>query len=98
LAWQTTNATDISIDGIGAIQANGSQSVSPATSMTYRLIAKGAGRDAGSDDAADGDGLHRLRRRPRKSRMKTCSTRTSTTYTSTSTSLTFAQTSRQFYN
>jgi peptidoglycan-associated lipoprotein len=43
LTWQTTNATDISIDGIGAVQANGSQSVSPATSTTYHLTAKGAG-------------------------------------------------------
>ncbi|HTW32791.1 MAG TPA: peptidoglycan-associated lipoprotein Pal [Candidatus Sulfotelmatobacter sp.] len=43
LTWQTSNATDVSIDGIGAVQANGSQSVSPADSTTYHLIAKGAG-------------------------------------------------------
>ena len=30
LTWQTTNATDISVDGIGAVQANGSQKVTPA--------------------------------------------------------------------
>ena len=43
LTWQTSNATDVSIDGIGAVQANGSQSVSPADSTTYHLVAKGAG-------------------------------------------------------
>jgi len=43
LTWQTTNATDVSIDGIGAVQANGSQSVSPTESTTYHLVAKGSG-------------------------------------------------------
>lgn len=43
LTWQTTNATDVSIDGIGAVQANGSQQVTPADSTTYHLVAKGAG-------------------------------------------------------
>ena len=43
LTWQTTNATDVSIDGIGAVQANGSQTVSPSDSTTYHLVAKGAG-------------------------------------------------------
>ena len=43
LTWQTTNATDVSIEGIGAVQANGSQQVSPTESTTYTLTAKGAG-------------------------------------------------------
>ena len=43
LSWQTSNATDVSIDGIGAVQPNGSQSVSPTDSTTYHLVAKGAG-------------------------------------------------------
>ncbi|HLV87333.1 MAG TPA: peptidoglycan-associated lipoprotein Pal [Candidatus Sulfotelmatobacter sp.] len=43
LTWQTSNATDVSIDGIGAVQANGSQTVSPSDSTTYHLVAKGAG-------------------------------------------------------
>ncbi len=43
LTWQTTNATDVSIDGIGAVQANGSQSVTPSDSTTYHLVAKGTG-------------------------------------------------------
>src|SRR3984957_2734607 len=43
LTWQTSNATDVSIDGIGAVQGNGSQSVSPSASTTYHLVAKGSG-------------------------------------------------------
>lgn len=43
LTWQTTNATDVSIDGIGAVQPNGTQQVSPTDSTTYTLTAKGAG-------------------------------------------------------
>ncbi len=43
LTWQTSNATDISVDGIGAVQPNGTQQVSPAESTTYTLTAKGAG-------------------------------------------------------
>ena len=43
LTWQTTNATDVTLEGIGAVQANGSQQVTPTQSTTYRLIAKGAG-------------------------------------------------------
>jgi len=48
LTWQTGNATDVSIDGIGAVQPNGSQSVSPSDSTTYHLVAKGPG---GSQEA-----------------------------------------------
>jgi peptidoglycan-associated lipoprotein len=48
LTWQTTNATDVTIDGIGAVQPNGSQNVSPTDSITYHLTAKGAG---GTQDA-----------------------------------------------
>jgi len=43
LTRQTSDATDVSIDGIGAVQPNGSQSVSPTESTTYHLTAKGAG-------------------------------------------------------
>ncbi|MGA8761998.1 MAG: peptidoglycan-associated lipoprotein Pal [Candidatus Sulfotelmatobacter sp.] len=43
LSWQTSNATDVSIDGVGAVQASGSQQVSPTDSTTYHLTAKGAG-------------------------------------------------------
>src|SRR5208282_6545222 len=48
LTWQTTNATDVSIDGIGPVDTSGSRQVTPAESTTYHLIAKGAG---GTQDA-----------------------------------------------
>jgi peptidoglycan-associated lipoprotein len=43
LTWQTTNATDVSIDNLGAVQPNGSQQVTPSDSTTYHLTAKGPG-------------------------------------------------------
>jgi peptidoglycan-associated lipoprotein len=43
LTWQTSNASDVSIDGIGAVQPSGSQQVTPTDSTTYRLVAKGSG-------------------------------------------------------
>lgn len=43
LTWETSNATEVSIDGIGAVQASGSQQVTPTDSTTYHLTAKGAG-------------------------------------------------------
>jgi peptidoglycan-associated lipoprotein len=48
LTWQTTNASDISIEGLGTVSANGSRTLSPGRSETYTLVAKGPGgtRDA----------------------------------------------------
>jgi peptidoglycan-associated lipoprotein len=43
LTWQTSNATDVSIDGIGAVQPSGTQQVSPNDSTTYHLVAKSSG-------------------------------------------------------
>ena len=43
LTWRTENATDVSLEGMGTVEANGSRSATPAESTTYRLIAKGAG-------------------------------------------------------
>ncbi len=43
ITWKTTNATDVSIAQIGAVQTNGSQSVTPAESTTYHITAKGPG-------------------------------------------------------
>ena len=43
LSWHSENATEVNIDGIGKVDANGSQQVSPTASTTYRLIAKGPG-------------------------------------------------------
>jgi len=41
LSWRTENATDVNIEGLGAIEPNGSKSVTPSGSTTYRLTAKG---------------------------------------------------------
>lgn len=43
LTWETTNATEVTIETIGSVQPNGSQSVTPGDSTTYRLTAKGPG-------------------------------------------------------
>jgi peptidoglycan-associated lipoprotein len=48
LTWQTTNASDVSIDGIGPVDMSGSRQVTPTDSTTYHLIAKGSG---GTQDA-----------------------------------------------
>src|SRR5512146_5439 len=48
LTWQTSNATDVTIEGVGTVQPSGSQSVTPQDSTTYRLLAKGPG---GTQDA-----------------------------------------------
>jgi peptidoglycan-associated lipoprotein len=48
LTWQTTNATDVSIDGIGPVDLSGSRQVTPIESTTYHLVAKGSG---GTQDA-----------------------------------------------
>jgi len=48
LTWQTTNATDVSIDGVGPVETSGSRQVTPTDSTTYHLVAKGAG---GTQDA-----------------------------------------------
>jgi len=43
LTWQVSNATDVGIDGIGAVQPSGTQQVTPAATTTYTLTAKGSG-------------------------------------------------------
>ena len=49
LTWQTTNANNITIAGVGTVPASGSRSVDPNASTTYDLVAKGAG---GTQDAS----------------------------------------------
>lgn len=49
LTWQTQNASDITIQGLGTLPASGSQTVSPGSSTTYTLVAKGPG---GTQDAS----------------------------------------------
>jgi PKD repeat protein len=45
LKWQTQNATDVILEGVGSVGPNDSKTVSPAHTTTYTLIAKGAGRE-----------------------------------------------------
>jgi len=46
LSWSTQNATNVSIDALGDVSANGSRSVNPSDSTTYTLTAKGPGGTA----------------------------------------------------
>jgi peptidoglycan-associated lipoprotein len=48
LNWRTTDATTVSIDGIGPVNINGTQTVSPSNSTNFHLVAKG---DGGSTEA-----------------------------------------------
>jgi peptidoglycan-associated lipoprotein len=43
LTWQTSNANEIAIAGLGTLPASGSRSVVPSASTTYTLVAKGPG-------------------------------------------------------
>jgi peptidoglycan-associated lipoprotein len=46
LVWRTTDATDVSIDGIGAVKPNDQLMTAPAQTTTYHLVAKGDGGEA----------------------------------------------------
>lgn len=48
LTWKTTDATDVSIEGLGQVATSGTQTVKPTQTTTYHLIAHG---DGGSADA-----------------------------------------------
>jgi peptidoglycan-associated lipoprotein len=48
LNWRTSNANTVSIDGIGNVAANGTQTVSPSNSTNFHLVATNEG---GSTDA-----------------------------------------------
>jgi peptidoglycan-associated lipoprotein len=48
LTWHTTDANDVSIDGIGKVPSSGTQTVNPTSSTNYHLVARG---DGGSADA-----------------------------------------------
>jgi peptidoglycan-associated lipoprotein len=49
LSWQTTDATDINIEGVGNVAGSGVKTVTPERSTTYILIARGPG---GSTDSS----------------------------------------------
>jgi peptidoglycan-associated lipoprotein len=47
LTWNTTNATNVSLDpGIGSVEASGNRTVSPSSSATYKVTASGPGGTA----------------------------------------------------
>ena len=49
LSWRTTDASSVSIDGIGDVPSTGVKTVTPTESTTYHLVARGEG---GSADAS----------------------------------------------
>jgi peptidoglycan-associated lipoprotein len=49
LNWRTSDASSVSIDSLGTVNPNGTQTVSPATSTTFHIVAKG---DGGSTEAS----------------------------------------------
>jgi len=46
LNWRTTGATSVTIDGIGTVNLNGTQSVTPSNSTNFHLTATGPGGTA----------------------------------------------------
>jgi peptidoglycan-associated lipoprotein len=48
LNWRTTDASNVSIDGIGPVPTSGVKTVTPTTSTDYHLVARG---DGGTADA-----------------------------------------------
>ncbi len=48
LSWRTTDATNITIEGIGDVPSSGVKTVTPTASTNYHLVARG---DGGSADA-----------------------------------------------
>ena len=46
LTWRTSDATSVSIDGIGDVPTSGVKTVTPTTSTSYHLVAKGEGGTA----------------------------------------------------
>jgi peptidoglycan-associated lipoprotein len=46
LNWRTTDATSVTIDGIGPVAVNGTQTVTPSSSTNFHLVAKGDGGTA----------------------------------------------------
>ena len=46
LSWRTTDATSVSIEGVGDVPTTGVKTVTPAASTTYHLTARGEGGTA----------------------------------------------------
>ena len=54
LNWRTQNATTVTIDGIGPVNNNGTQTVSPSNSTNFHLTAKGDGGECSRDGTGSG--------------------------------------------
>jgi len=48
LTWRTTDATSVSIDGLGDVPTSGVKTVTPTASTSYHLVARGEGGTGGS--------------------------------------------------
>jgi peptidoglycan-associated lipoprotein len=46
LTWESQNATSVTLESVGTVDASGSRSVNPSESTSYRIIAKGPGGTA----------------------------------------------------
>ena len=46
LSWRTVDATSVTIDGIGEVPSSGVKTVMPTASISYHLVARGAGGTA----------------------------------------------------
>jgi peptidoglycan-associated lipoprotein len=46
LSWSSTDASSISIDGLGTVSSSGTKTVTPSASTTYHLVARGDGGSA----------------------------------------------------
>jgi peptidoglycan-associated lipoprotein len=46
LTWESQNATSVTIESIGSVDASGSRSVNPSESTSYHIVAKGPGGTA----------------------------------------------------
>lgn len=46
LSWKTTDASSVSIDGIGDVPTTGVKTVTPTSTTTYHLVARGSGGTA----------------------------------------------------
>ena len=53
LKWFSTNATEVTISGLGTVSAEGRQEVRPAIATTYELVAKGPGGSATASATVD---------------------------------------------
>ena len=49
LSWKTTDANSVTIDGLGDVSTSGTKTVTPTTSTSYHLVAKGSGGTAEAD-------------------------------------------------